>query len=328
MPDPVPAARRLAARARRRVLTLARRHPNASAAELSARAAAELRAVAPELARVLTPALVAGWLDSARKLARSAAPVVVGAHTLPPIPPPPDLPPIPLADVPEPRPPVRWPAIEAAAKDLAARKVLTWPEYQTIGNQAKAAAFSVARVLTEDAVTEVRDAIGRAVTEGRTLKQFRAEVAPAIEGSGLSESQVETVFRTQLGQAQAAGMRKLLNNPVVSPEFPYVAWEGILDSRIRPQHRMMMSLGIQGTNIFRRDDPELRVWWAPVGWNCRCFMRVLTAEDAAAAGIREAAVYLRTGVWPDPPAWVKPIPFAPPKGWPRNDGGIAPVLAG
>ena len=348
----LPGAIRAVRAARRRVATLARQSPNASPFELLARVRAELTKVEPQLARVLTASTIAAWVSAARGLVRDAGvkaeaiapgrsvqiPEFVGRNVPAATPGIPSIfapggtsgrpPARPVyqsaAPFPDP-PPVRWPAVDAAVRDLMAREVLTAGEYSQLADEAKSTAFTVARVLTEDAVEKVRDKISETVERGKTLRAFRREVEPALAGSGLSDSQVEGVFRTQVGQAQGAGMRAVLDIPAVRLELPYLAYSATHDSRTRHNHLALERLGIQGTNIYRADDPVIRLFFPPWEWNCRCLVIPLSIEDAAAAGIREARIWLRTGIEPTPPVWVPMPPFAPPAGF-GGGGGIRSVI--
>lgn len=311
--------------ARRQVSRLARENPASSPWGLVALAAAEIRKTAPELIQTLTPALLKGWVDAARKLAREAR---VERSGSPPVGTWRDLVPLGPAD------PVRWPAIEASVQDLVSRQLVTWPEYQLLTEQAQATAFSVARVLTEEGVERVRNAVSKTVAEGMEYKQFEREVGPVMAEAGLAGHRVETIFRTSVGQAQGAGMRKVLQHPSVAAEFPYVAYHAVHDSRTgdrdprftTPTHRMMEKLGIQKTNIYRADDPVILRHWPPWRWNCRCQVIPLSIEDAAAAGIREAMLWHRTWIPPVSPAWVPNPPFGLPPGWPSGGTGIRPIV--
>lgn len=310
--------------AKRRVRQLARQNPLMSPWALVALAAAEIRQTAPELAQRLAPALLRGWVKAARALARDARVEHQGGS-------PPPYPPIRSQFGPN---PVRWPAIEASVQDLVNRAAVTWPEYQLLSEQAQATAFSIARVLTEDGVGRVREAVSKTVAEGMELPQFAREVGPVMANAGLGRNRIETIFRTQVAAAQSAGMRAVLLHPGVATEFPYVAYHAIHDSRTGdrdprfeiPTHRMMEKLGIQGTNIYRSNDPVILKFWPPWRWNCRCQVIPISIEDAAAAGIREAIHWFRTGEPPLTAAWVAHPPFDLPRGWPSGGTGIRPIV--
>jgi hypothetical protein len=78
---------------------------------------------------------------------------------------------------------------------------------------------------------------------------------------------------------------------------------------------MMESLGLDGTAVYRRDDPVWDLFYPPWGWNCRCVVIPLSVEDAAARGVKEAMEWMRTGRPPVVPQYVNPPPFSIPKGW-------------
>lgn len=332
----LPAALRAVRVARRRVLSLARRHPGADPWALVDRIRAELAKVEPQLARILTSATLAGWVLAARRPAKSAMPKALTADEVadypasglhgkpdfsggPVFPDPPRFAP-PGAD--EGGRPVEFPLVRAAVRDLFQRQVVTQREYNDLGAQAKAAAFTVARVATADAVEAVRDAVAETVAQGKTLRQFREDVAGALDGSGLSESQVEAVFRTETARAVSSGLIAALNQPAVADQFPYVLYDFTHDARTRPDHVYLGTHGLDGTGVYRASDPVIRKFFPPCGWRCRCLAVVLTLEDAAAKGVREARRWLASGVEPSPPQYVPHPPFDLPKGWAPPNGSI------
>lgn len=140
----------------------------------------------------------------------------------------------------------------------------------------------------------------------------------AVGASALTPAHVETVFRTNVLGAYAAGQKAVLAHPAVRSEFPYVAWYATRDTRVRPDHRAMETAGLDGTNVFRADDPALLAVWPPAGWNCRCKVVLLTLEDAAARGVREAIAWLASGLPPARPQFVAAVPLVLPAGWARG----------
>lgn len=318
----VAGGRVVVADARRAVVALARRLPELGRPELMRRARRLLLAREPLLARVLRDAQLAAWLEAARLEARPLVPISPE--------PPPQLPspfgPAPLGTPPDPPPVVFFASIERASADLARRRVFTVAAFDQLADSAKRTAITIARVTTQDALAAVRDALASDVAQGGTLREFRTAVADALESSGLSDSQVEAIYRTQIGRAQAGGLRAVLDAPLVASEFPYVEYVAVHDARARPEHRQMEKLGIQGTAIYRRDDPIWDEFWPPWAWNCRCHVIPLTLDDAARRGIREAIVWKNTGIPPEHPAWVEPPPFSPPPGWVPTRPALAVAL--
>jgi hypothetical protein len=313
-------ARRILANARARVERLARRYPNASPGELVELARRIMARAEPQLAAALEVGTIAAWVQAARGPAREAL------QSLSPEPPNIIFNREPAPEAPwfapdASRPPTRYPAVEAAVADLRARRAMLPGDYEQLTADAKRAAFTVARATTTAAVSAVRDAVSDAISEGTGLREFRRRVAPALDDAGLRPDQVETIYRTQVGLAQSAGLRAVLDHPLVGTEFPYVCWYATHDGRTRPDHLAMETAGIQRTNYYRCDDPALTPVWPPAGWNCRCVVVPMSLDQAADAGIEEAKRWRATGVPPDAPAFVGSVPLILPDDWPQTQAG-------
>lgn len=317
----LPAALRAVRAARRRVANLARERAAADPWTLVALARAELAKAEPALARVLSAATLAGWVLAARRPTLDAIPRELTADVPPPPPPPTN-----LSASDESGRPIVLPLVEVGVRDLMQRQVVNQHEYNDLTAQAKAAAFTVARVLTADAVEAVRDAVAETVEKGKTLREFRREVGPALDGSGLSDAQVEAIFRTETARAMASGLITALNQPAVANEFPYYRFSHIHDARTRPEHVWLGTHGLDGTGIYRTDDPVGRKFFPPCGWSCRCVAIPYSVESAAEAGVREARAWLATGREPSPPARTVHPPFDLPKGWVPPNGSITTAI--
>jgi SPP1 gp7 family putative phage head morphogenesis protein len=315
-------------RARRRVRRVVRRYAGrVSPGQLVDLVRAELARTEPVVARSVEAGVLAAWVAAARRPARDAGvPESEGLAELPPaLPPGPPFGPLWLVNEPE-QPAVRWPAVEAAARDLLSRRVVTADEYADLTDDARRSAFAVARALSAAGTLAVRDAVAQAVMYGGGLREFRQNVGAVLDAAGLRPDQVEQIYRTQTGLARAAGMQKVLDHPLVAGEFPYLAYHAIHDGRVRPDHLAMETNGIQGTNIYRADDPVIRRLWPPWGYNCRCHLTPFTVEDAAAAGVAEAREWARTNVPPARPAFVQDPGYRLPKDWPARDGRVHPAI--
>lgn len=318
-------------RARRRVELMAKRYRNLSLFDRLAKIRAELLRTEPDIARAIEAGILAAWISAAQRPARELPvadddPSPTGA-ILPPTPPGPPFGPLALADPgDDPDHPIRWPVIEAAARDLLSRRAVTSEDFAALADDARKAAFSIAGDLRANVVEAVKDAVTADVLQGGTLRSFRANIGEALDAAGMSDAQIETTYRTQTGLARTAGLVKVLDHPDIAPEFPYIAWHATHDSRTRPDHLAMETAGIDGTNVYRCDDPKFRRVMAPAGFNCRCFCQPMSIEDAAAKGVREARVWLRTGEPPANPAWVDAVPVVLPKDWPSPTGRVQPVV--
>lgn len=229
--------------------------------------------------------------------------------------PPPSPPQRPITEPDEGEPLVRFPQTEEAEQSLLERQVMSRQDFDALDDQAKQTAFTVARVGSLDALERIRGVLAEDVAQGGTLREFETRVEEVLGEGFLAPAHVETVYRTNVAQAYSDGQRQMLEHPLVADEFPYVAYHAVHDQRTRSDHLHLETLGIQGTNIYRADDPVIRRFWPPWDYQCRCAIIPMTLEDAARAGIHEAQEWLRAGMPPLTPAWAQPPPFEPPAGF-------------
>lgn len=196
--------------------------------------------------------------------------------------------------------------------------------FNLIKGDARRLAFSVARTTSIQTVEAVRDIVADATEKGLQFRQVRPQLAEALKTTPLSVPQQKTIFRTYVGRAQAAGMLETLDHPVVRDEFPYFQYHATLDSRVRIEHKAFevhvdefegSPWGLDGTNVYRSDDPVWDAFFPPWSWNCRCMVIPIPREAAAQAGVKEAIRWVETGMKPANPQYVKCPPYSPPKNW-------------
>jgi SPP1 gp7 family putative phage head morphogenesis protein len=169
-------------------------------------------------------------------------------------------------------------AIEA----LLRRRLVPPEVFKELSDLEKVRAFTIARATAWVALTRMREILVKALEEGMTLKQFRDEVlTDAFIRSGVSSMEpyyLETVFRTNLFSAYMAGrFRGLQAYADRIAFFRYVTME---DERVRPAHARMHGF------TARPNDPIWAVWWPPNGYNCRCDIEPIWADDPEAGRLR------------------------------------------
>jgi SPP1 gp7 family putative phage head morphogenesis protein len=201
-------------------------------------------------------------------------------------------------------------------------------------------AFTVAKMLDLDLLRDVKDAVDKAISEGRTLGDFQKDLEPKLQKAGwwgqkemtdplTGETQVvqlgsprrlETIFRTNLQTAYAAGSWAQITENVA--DAPYLMYQAVDDERTRPEHHAW-----SGT-ILRADDD----WWAdhtpPCGYNCRCSVIQLDDSDLKRYGLAVApeappsptreVLNSRSGEVEDVPVGVDP-------GWGYNPSEASPA---
>lgn len=214
----------------------------------------------------------------------------------------------------EPR--LRFPIIEKAAENLFRREILTPEEFADAAGSIKAKSFSVARVAREDVLERIRTALAETTRDGASLPEFKNRLGEDLQKSFIGPAHIENVYRTNIQAAFSAGHDELANDPIVVDLFPYQEYLSIHDARARHEHRELERYGIQGTNVYRRDDPFWQYFTPPWDYQCRCGRNLLTIEAAARRGIDEAKEWLRTGFAPLKKDWrLDLIPFRPKPGF-------------
>lgn len=140
-------------------------------------------------------------------------------------------------------------------------------------------AFTVADVAQLDIVTDVYESITRAVENGTTLEDFKAEVGEKLEAAWGEDdpARVETIFRTNVQSAYNAGRHEAAQ--AVKQDRPFWRYECVVDSRTSEICRPCDGV------VLEADDPWWRTHYPPLHPNCRCVATTLTREQAEAEGI-------------------------------------------
>lgn len=157
-------------------------------------------------------------------------------------------------------------------------------------------AFTVAKMLDLDLLSDVGGAVDRAIAEGWTRQKFidelkpdlmrrgwwgRADMADPVTGEVRevqlgSVRRLNTIYDTNLRTAYSAGHSARIEENAKSA--PYVMYSAVLDGRTRPQHRAWNG------KILRWDDPWWQTHTPPNGWNCRCSRIQLSDRDLKRLG--------------------------------------------
>jgi SPP1 gp7 family putative phage head morphogenesis protein len=204
-----------------------------------------------------------------------------------------------------------YPAAGRAAEWLAQRRIVTPDVAARVGDHLTWDAFRVGDADNETLVRRVRDLLVQQVVEGPDPRGFKAR-AKAILKDDATKSEIEATFRTQIRRSYAEAQRQLTDNPVVRAVLPYRLYFATHDGRTRPEHRALETLGLDGTNVYRTDDPMWDYFEPPWDYNCRCEAPYVTIERAAELGVREAQEWLVGIDPPETPEWrIDDIPFRP-----------------
>lgn len=185
---------------------------------------------------------------------------------------------------------------EAALKLFRNKGLKTGFSWQDVWKQEHDAAFTVAKMLDVDLLSDVRDAVDAAIANGETLGEFSKKLQPELAKKGWwgrgelldpldgvvkevqlgSPRRLQTIFRVNMQMAYAAADR--IRYEETKESAPYLMYDAVDDNRVRPQHRAWDGTVLPG------DDP----WWhshnPPNGYNCRCGTIQLSTDDLRAMG--------------------------------------------
>lgn len=169
--------------------------------------------------------------------------------------------------------------------------------------------FTVAKSAGYDILSDIRQAMDRAIKEGRTPRDFARELTPVLQEKGWwgvkemldpltgevsrvqlgSPRRLKIIYDTNLRTAHAAGRWERIQR--VKAARPYLRLCAVLDEHTRPEHRAM-----NGT-VLPVDHPYWDTNYPPNGWRCRCFVLQLSDRDLARRG---------ESVSPDPDVGLRP----------------------
>jgi SPP1 gp7 family putative phage head morphogenesis protein len=138
-------------------------------------------------------------------------------------------------------------------------------------------AITIAGVNDQRIIQKVRDALAEVIVEGGTPEDFRKIVNSITDEAGaarLASFEIDTVFNTNVQKAYSAGRYEQMNDESVLEALPFWQFWTVGDDRVRPEHRVLDGFTARGI------DPVWLKIYPPCGFNCRCSVVPITAEEA------------------------------------------------
>lgn len=143
-------------------------------------------------------------------------------------------------------------------------------------------AFVVAGAAKAGLLNDLRKAVDGAITQGETLRQFRAQFDDAVAKAGWRYNggrdwRTKVIYDTNLNTSYAAGRYQQMqavkadrpwwryrhSEAVTEPREAHLAWDGM---------------------VLHADDPWWTTHYPPNGWGCQCYVETLSDEDLARLG--------------------------------------------
>jgi SPP1 gp7 family putative phage head morphogenesis protein len=172
---------------------------------------------------------------------------------------------------------------------------ITWDWHEML-DQAHDQAFTVAKAMRLDLLSDIRAALETALQEGQTLRQFTAALQPVLEAQGWwgqqiivdseggaelvqlgSPRRLRTIYQTNLQSSYMAGRKA--EQEATAQTHPFWQYVAVLDGRTRPSHRALSG------QVYRWDDPVWSAIYPPNGFNCRCRVAAFTARAVDRRGM-------------------------------------------
>lgn len=144
--------------------------------------------------------------------------------------------------------------------------------------------FMVAGANRMELLTDLRDAIRRAIDDGETLSQFRARFDAIVARHGWDYNggrnwRSRVIYETNLRQSYNAGRWSQLQRLKKSrPWWRYRHSDAV--EHPRPQHQAWDGL------ILHCDDPWWLTHFPANGWGCQCYVEALSDDDLKRLGLK------------------------------------------
>jgi SPP1 gp7 family putative phage head morphogenesis protein len=208
------------------------------------------------------------------------------------------------------------------AKEFWESKTLLRPgQYQQLADEAKLRAFAVSGIAREDELTSVYEAIGRAIEQGTTFAEFKADCETIFTRRGWTGPgawRVSNIFRTNLQSAYSAGHFKQMQE--VEEDRPYAMYLAVMDARTRPTHAALHG------KIYPLKHEFWDTWWPPNGFMCRCTTVSLSSRQVERRGLtvedQDPSGHLIEPVDPLTGNLMPARPLLPDPGWAYHPGKV------
>lgn len=161
--------------------------------------------------------------------------------------------------------------------------------YKDVWNEEHATAFTVAKAMQLDVLSDIKGAVEKAIEKGTTFEQFKKELKPTLMQKGWwgkkdmtdpltgvtitaqlgSDRRLKTIYSTNLRSAYQKGQ---YDRTMESDLHPYLMYRIGASVHHREQHLKWNNL------ILPKDDPLWNSIFPPNGYGCKCYTVAVTQK--------------------------------------------------
>lgn len=185
---------------------------------------------------------------------------------------------------------------EKAIAYFASKGYKTAFNWQDIWQEAHTKAFTVAGILKQDILEDIRRSLAEAQAKGTPYREWAKGISKTLYDKGwlgakaeligddngellgkrLTPHRLKTIYHTNMRTSAMAGKYQAM---IANAEHrPYWQYSAINDDRTRPTHSALNG------KIYRYDDPFWDYFYPPNGWNCRCTVIALDERTMTRKG--------------------------------------------
>ena len=179
---------------------------------------------------------------------------------------------------------------------LASKKLKPTFSYTELKKEAHTRAFSVAKALKLDLLSDIHKSLQEALKKGKPFKEFKTELEPILKKHGwwgetevtnpntgevkkihVGAARLKTIYETNIRVAYNTGRYIHLQKAKKSVYWMYVS--ALLETT-RQKHRLLHGTVLKSSHPFWQNN------YPPNGYNCKCKVRAYTKKELEKRGLK------------------------------------------
>lgn len=153
-------------------------------------------------------------------------------------------------------------------------------DWREVWKNANNKAFTIAGVMKEDILKDVKNTITRSIEEGLGYENFKRHIENRmkIKGWYIAPWRLKFIYKQNMDIAYAIG--RFEEQSAVKESLPYWQYLTMNDDRVRPAHAALHK------RVFRSTDPIWKIIYPPSDWGCRCIVKNFNKKEAKKLGLK------------------------------------------